>query len=235
MEPLDKHKKRIQLLQDAITSSSTKELPDRDVMELMLSYFVPSNQLETYTDSMLDKFDTVACAMDANLPSVSDALDGNELAAEFFNIIPMLGTYYRMSKLVGGRRLAEVDEIAEYCTFRFSSDTRENLFIILLNSQLKMIGSEIISTGDEGGVYSDTQKMAEAIFGYGASAYILVHNHPNGNAEPSDADLALTEKATRLFDPFNKTLIEHLIVSGASYYPIAQMMRYGKLFPKTTL
>ena len=74
--------------------------------------------------------------------------------------------------------------------------------------------------------------MAEVIFRYGASAYVLVHNHPEEPAYPSSADIDLTAKATALFNPFNKNLIEHLIISKNNYYPIIQMMRNG-VFLKT--
>ena len=47
---------------------------------------------------------------------------------------------------------------------------------------------------------------------------ILVHNHPSGNATPSDADFKLTrhiKEATKLFDI---ELLDHIIISTDSSY-----------------
>ena len=226
-----KHKNQVEKLKHAVTSQSIGPMPEADVMELIVSYFAPSAVSENVTQNMLDRFGTVACAMDADIEYLENTL-GDAQAAEFFKLLPMFGTYYRLDKAVGGRYLGNLDDIIEYCTYRFSTEKREVLYMILLDNSLKMLACELISEGDVGGVYADTNKMAEVMFRYGASSYILVHNHPNGVAYPSEADIALTAKTTELFNPFNKNLIEHLIISKNNYFPIVQMMRNG-VFLKT--
>ena len=167
--------------------------------------------------------------MDDDIEYIREAI-GDPEAAEFFKLIPLFGTYYRLDKIAGGRHLGNLDDIVEYCMYRFSLEKREILYVILLDTNLKMLGSELISEGDAGGVYADTEKIAQAIFKYGASAYILVHNHPSGQPYPSDADVMLTQKAMNLFDPLNKNLIEHLIITNNGYFPIIQMRRQGRFF-----
>jgi DNA repair protein RadC len=45
-----------------------------------------------------------------------------------------------------------------------------------------------------------------------ASAIILVHNHPSGDATPSNADVTMTETIAELAGPLGVKLHDHLIV-----------------------
>ena len=220
----------IKSLENAIYSSHVTELPHQDVMELILSYFFPESQLRSSASKLLERFGTVACAMEADYSYLLDALDGNKDASIFFKVITMLGTYYRIDKIKGGKSFSDLNYITQYCSYRFAADKRESLLVILLDASMKMMGTEIIGDGDGTGVYADMEKLAQAIFRYGASSFILVHNHPSGDARPSDSDLELTEKASKAFEIFNKTLIEHIIITGDSYFPIIHMMRRGMLY-----
>jgi DNA repair protein RadC len=46
----------------------------------------------------------------------------------------------------------------------------------------------------------------------GASALILVHNHPSGNPEPSRADIAITKAIAEAGRPLGITVHDHVIV-----------------------
>ena len=51
----------------------------------------------------------------------------------------------------------------------------------------------------------------------GASSFILAHNHPSGDPEPSREDIELTEKVAHAGDLLGIQLLDHIIVarSGA--------------------
>ena len=47
----------------------------------------------------------------------------------------------------------------------------------------------------------------------GATAIILVHNHPSGDPTPSQADIDMTKMIQAAGAPFNIIIHDHLIVS----------------------
>jgi DNA repair protein RadC len=49
---------------------------------------------------------------------------------------------------------------------------------------------------------------------------ILVHNHPSGNINPSEADVAITKKITEAGKLFEIVVLDHLIIA-AGYYSFA--------------
>ncbi len=46
----------------------------------------------------------------------------------------------------------------------------------------------------------------------GASALILVHNHPSGDPEPSPADITMTHRIADAAEPLGITLHDHIII-----------------------
>ncbi len=53
------------------------------------------------------------------------------------------------------------------------------------------------------------------------SIVIFVHNHPSGNLKPSQADINLTEKLRKAGDFLDIVVLDHLILSGDSYFSFA--------------
>jgi DNA repair protein RadC len=51
-----------------------------------------------------------------------------------------------------------------------------------------------------------------------ASAIAVCHNHPSGNKRPSHADDAVTLKLKEAAQIMNIRLIDHIIITGDSYY-----------------
>ena len=54
----------------------------------------------------------------------------------------------------------------------------------------------------------------------GASALILVHNHPSGDALPSDEDVRLTNTVTRIGKALGVPLLDHLIVGAERIFSL---------------
>jgi len=51
----------------------------------------------------------------------------------------------------------------------------------------------------------------------GASALIAFHNHPSGDALPSDEDVALTRRLIHAGDLMGIDVVDHLILADADY------------------
>ena len=58
-----------------------------------------------------------------------------------------------------------------------------------------------------------------------ASGIILVHNHPGGNAAPSQEDRLLTEELQRLAPRMGLRFLDHVIVTDGDCYSITQSQR----------
>jgi DNA repair protein RadC len=51
-----------------------------------------------------------------------------------------------------------------------------------------------------------------------ATGILVVHNHPSGNPEPSDADIDFTHDLNQSCKMLGTSLVDHLIVGRNKYY-----------------
>jgi DNA repair protein RadC len=65
---------------------------------------------------------------------------------------------------------------------------------MLLTRSNKVLGIASISKGGLSGTVIDIRIILQYAIKANASGIIVCHNHPSGNLQPSESDLAITEK-----------------------------------------
>lgn len=94
----------------------------------------------------------------------------------------------------------------------------EEFWILLLNHALVPIRSERLGVGGLNATVVDVKIAVRAALDAHASAVILYHNHPSGNATPSVQDDAITRKIKDAMALFDIKVNDHIIVTNGNYY-----------------
>lgn len=97
----------------------------------------------------------------------------------------------------------------------------EEFWVVYLNRSNKILRSERVGQGGVAGTVADVRIILKNSLNQLASSIILFHNHPSGNANPSDADRSLTRKIKQAAELIDVKVLDHLIVTGDSYYSFA--------------
>jgi len=97
----------------------------------------------------------------------------------------------------------------------------ESFFILLLNRANETIGYAKISQGGIVGTVVDKKILLKYVVESLASGIILAHNHPSGNANPSQADLNITKDLQQLCNLVDSTVLDHVILTADSFYSFA--------------
>jgi DNA repair protein RadC len=119
------------------------------------------------------------------------------------------------------RQITSSKECEEILRIVFDSSTflwREEMLLLCLNRNNKVIGYYRVSVGGIAGTVCDPKVIFTIALNSGASAIVLAHNHPSGNLIPSNADKTLTKKIKDLGALLEIVLIEHMILTQESYY-----------------
>jgi DNA repair protein RadC len=94
----------------------------------------------------------------------------------------------------------------------------EEMWVILLNSKLKIISTQLISKGGVNETAFNSKVVFKMAVQHLASSIVLAHNHPSGNVQPSDEDTQLTKKIKLAGEILDIQLNDHLIISQNDYY-----------------
>lgn len=102
----------------------------------------------------------------------------------------------------------------------------EECWVLFLNGKSRLIGKERLSSGSLESTVMDTRKVLRRAIEKQSRHVILVHNHPDGSPEPSQADIRQTDLLRRALAAVEISLTDHVIVAGNKYFSFSQE-RYG--------
>jgi DNA repair protein RadC len=78
----------------------------------------------------------------------------------------------------------------------FNAD-KECLVVFMLNTRRRLVGFELLSQGTKDTCPGNTAEVFRLAAMHNAAAILIAHNHPSGDAEPSDADIKFTRELIR--------------------------------------
>jgi DNA repair protein RadC len=93
----------------------------------------------------------------------------------------------------------------------------EHFFVLMLNSRGGLIRHEEVSKGSLNATVVHPREVFKAAIAASAAAVILIHNHPSGDPEPSDDDVALTKRLVSAGQTIGISVQDHIIVTDAKY------------------
>jgi DNA repair protein RadC len=95
---------------------------------------------------------------------------------------------------------------------------RETLVVLLLDIRMGLIAQESIAVGTVAHVSAEAREVFAPAVVARASAIVLAHNHPSGNAEPSPQDASFTQAMVDAGRIMSIDVVDHLIVTTRSFY-----------------
>lgn len=90
---------------------------------------------------------------------------------------------------------------------------REMAAFAYLDPEWRLLGMRHTPLGATDAVDVPVRAVAGDALALDAAMVVMAHNHPSGDATPSEADLALTRRLGRALDALDVRLIDHLILA----------------------
>lgn len=95
--------------------------------------------------------------------------------------------------------------------------------VLLLNARKRIKGHVLVSTGTLDTILVHPREVfREAILG-AASAIIVMHNHPSGESEPSEADVKVTRDLIRAGQILKIDLLDHVIMGANRHSSLREL------------
>jgi len=118
--------------------------------------------------------------------------------------------------------LGNSEECYRYLRPLLADLPHEEFYLLALNRANRLLGCHLISRGGVTGTVADAKTIFRAALTHGSvTSLVLAHNHPSGQAFPSQADIQLTRKLSSAARNLDLYVLDHLIVAGEGYYSFA--------------
>ena len=99
---------------------------------------------------------------------------------------------------------------------------REQLFSLALDPGNHLIGFEVVSQGSADSALAIPAEVFKAVLLTNATAFILAHNHPSGNCEPSLEDRNTARHFAHAARLLGLKMLDFMVVTRDSYFSFAQ-------------
>ncbi len=113
--------------------------------------------------------------------------------------------------------------VKQHLHFFLKGKTREHFIAMFLNQQNALIATEELAQGTVNQAHIYPREVAKRALELNACALIIAHNHPSGNASPSQADIDITEHLAKGLHFLDIRLLDHFIVAGNQVVSMVEM------------
>jgi len=171
----------------------------------------PRAKVESLVTELLDRFGSLAEVLGADTEELAAAGLGIPAIAGV-KFVRELALRFMRAELRQRPVVASWDKLIDFCTAHLAYSTVEEFHILFLDRKNALLRDERQQRGtvDHTPVY--TREVIKRALDLGASALILVHNHPSGDPTPSTADIAITKDIIKAAAPLGITVHDHLII-----------------------
>ncbi len=201
-------------------------LNDQDLLEMVLFLALPRRDTKPMAKDLLFRFRSFAAAIAA--PEADLARVPGLGAAGIAALKTVQAAALRLVRAEVGERpvLGNWDVLMDYLQARLAREKTEKFHVLFLDSRNRLLADEEQSRGTVNHAPVYPREVAKRALELGATALILVHNHPSGDPKPSQDDIAMTRKIASVLSALSIVLHDHVIVGNGRW---ASLRREGLL------
>ena len=115
------------------------------------------------------------------------------------------------------RTISSPHDAYEMVKERLESLDREQFIIACLNTKNEPTNILVVAVGTLNKVIVHPREVFKTAILSNAASIMAFHNHPSGNAEPSQQDLQLTQRLYEVGELLGIKLLDHLIIGDGSF------------------
>jgi DNA repair protein RadC len=201
-----------QRLRERLLNGGPGALPDYELLEFLLFAANPRGDTKPLAKALIGRFGSLADAVSADKEALLSVPGIGEAAIAQLLAVREAALRLVRAEIRDRPVLGSWQKLVDYCSARMAYSTIEEFRLLFLDRKNGLIADEAQGRGtvDHTPVY--TREVVKRALELGASAIIMVHNHPSGDPAPSAADVAMTHEVRDVGNKLGVTLHDHLII-----------------------
>jgi DNA repair protein RadC len=209
-------------LRQRLLDAGAESLPDYELLEVLLFANDPRKDVKPLAKSLIDRFGGFPEVLSADADALR-ATGLREPAVALIKSVREAALRLARAELRERPVVGSWDSLIDYCTAHIAYGQVEEFHLLFLDRKNVLIAHERQGRGtvDHTPVY--TREVVKRALKLGASALILVHNHPSGDPTPSKADIAVTREIVAAAKPLGVTIHDHLIIGRGRHTSLRDM------------
>ncbi|WP_298469838.1 DNA repair protein RadC [uncultured Erythrobacter sp.] len=199
-------------LRRRLLKGGAEALADYEVLEYLLFAAIKQGDTKPIAKQLIKQFGSLAGVLNADPAALQRVKGVGETSAAALKSVSVAARRMARSEVMKKPVLGSWQSLLDYLAIDMAHLTVERVRVLYLDTKNQLIDDHHVGDGsiDEASIHP--REVIRRALDLGASALILVHNHPSGSPEPSRADIQITQRIAEAGRLLGVTVHDHVIV-----------------------
>jgi len=212
-----------QRLRDRFMATGGDGMPDYEILELLLSIAIPRVDTKPLAKALLDEFKNFAGVITAEPAALRQVPGMGEVSTATLKIVQAAAVRLARGQVIDRPVISSWDKLLDYCSAAMAHEPVEQLRVLFLDRRNRLIADERQQRGTVDHTPLYPREVVKRALELGATAIILVHNHPSGDPTPSRADIEMTNEVRDAAGRLGIALHDHLVIGRETHASFKSM------------
>jgi DNA repair protein RadC len=205
-------------LRQRFLDAGSEGLSDHEVLELILFQTIPRRDVKPIAKELIRRFSDFPGVINAPLEELLTNEGISENSAIALKTIQMAARRLARQQIMNQPVISSWQQLLDYCYATMGSEKVEQFRLLLLDRKNRLIADELQQQGTVDHTPAYPREIIKRALNMGATALILVHNHPSGDPTPSKSDIELTKHIAQAAALLDIHLHDHVIIARGQHY-----------------
>ncbi|MGH6927971.1 MAG: RadC family protein [Dongiaceae bacterium] len=212
-----------QRLRERFLAGGDGALADYELLELLLCQVQPRLDVKPSAKALLKRFGSFAGVMAAT-PAELQEIDGvGPAAAVIIKVVQTCALRMAQQDVIRRDVIGSWKKLLDYCRMRMAEEKTEQFRLLFLDNKNALIADEQQQRGTVNHTPVYPREVVKRALELGASAIILVHNHPSGDPTPSEDDIAMTKEVAAAAEKLGIAVHDHIVIGRKGHASLRSM------------
>lgn len=199
-------------LRKRLLEGGSEALGDHEIIEYLLMTAIPRRDVKPLARTLIDRFGSLAGVLNADPSALARHPGMGDTSAAALKIVALAARRMAREQVREQPVLGNWQALIDYLTIDMAHLTVERVRILFLNHRNLLVHDWHVGDGsiDEAGIHP--REVIRKALDIGATALILVHNHPSGSPEPSRADIQVTNRIAEAGRLLGIVVHDHIVI-----------------------
>ncbi len=202
-----------QRLRERFLYSGPDALTDYELLELLLFHSIPRIDVKPLAKELIERFGGFAGVLAAEPERLAEFERVGQSTVVHLKAVQAAAFKLMQSEIAGETVLTSWSKLVTYLKASLGHEKKERFRIIFLNTRNAIIADEVQQEGTVNHTPVYPREVIKRALELGATALIMVHNHPSGDSKPSAADIQMTHEVAEAGERLGIVLHDHVVVS----------------------
>lgn len=199
-------------LRERLVKGGSEALADYEILEYLLFAAVRQGDTKPLAKQLIAHFGSLSAVLNAPHAALLQIKGMGDSSAAALKSVAIAARRMARSEVMDKPVLSSWQALIDYLAIDMAHLTVERVRVLYLDTKNRLINDHHVGDGsiDEAAIHP--REVIRRALDLGSSAMILVHNHPSGNPEPSEADIRITSRIAEAGQHMGIVVHDHVIV-----------------------